>query len=121
MSGLEVICLNGNYKFSGASRDGNCAKGEEPQLYDCREAIITNRGVRGPLVSAVQDTGVDKLAPDGSRELLNSSYNTGNLKLPKCPGEKCQKFNGVNECVDCIRDENKADLFEPSSLVDDEE
>jgi hypothetical protein len=54
----EVVCLNGNCKFNDALMDGNCAKGEEPQLYDCREAIIARRGVHGLLVSVAQNTVV---------------------------------------------------------------
>ena len=46
-------------------------------------------------------------------EALKPSHNIAMPKLPKCPLEKCRKFGGVNECIDCIRDENKKDLFEP--------
>jgi len=79
----EVICLNGNCKFNDASMDGNCAKGEEPQLYDCREAIIARRGVHGLLVSAAQNTG----DCDGS-----ASTNTAK------PQSLCYSCRKVNIC-----------------------
>ena len=34
------------------------------------------------------------------------------VPMLKCPEEKCSKFDGVNECVGCIREENAGDYFE---------
>ena len=72
----EVVCLNGNCKFNDASMDGNCAKSEEPPLYDCRNAIIARRGVHGVLVNAAQDTKeICHTAPNSGRDAMQVSLN----------------------------------------------